>query len=102
VLLLLLVLLAHVVRLSKGHKPNSPVQLPTTVQVCASPHAATKPDPVAPAVQFAVHVAPMGRLVQLASHPVLLEGAVALGAPEHVLAASRQQKKDRNRQSTAG
>jgi hypothetical protein len=68
----------------------SPVQLPVIVQVCASPHVVTNPDPEAAAVQLAVHVAPNGRLVQLVGHPVVLEGAVALGAPEHVLTADRQ------------
>jgi hypothetical protein len=65
------------------------VQLPTTVHVCASPHVATNPEPVAAAVQLAEHVAPMGKLLQLAGQPVLLEGAVAVGAPEQVLAASK-------------
>jgi hypothetical protein len=41
-------------------------------------------------VQLAVHVAPIGRLVQLVGQPVVLEGAVALGAPEQVLTADRQ------------
>jgi hypothetical protein len=41
-------------------------------------------------VQLAAHVAPIGRLLQLAGQPVVLEGAVALGAPEQVLTAHRQ------------
>lgn len=38
-------------------------------------------------MQFAVHVAPIVKLVHLAGQPVLFEGAVALGAPEQVLSA---------------
>lgn len=94
-LLLLLLCLSHILLvLNRRNTRNSPVQLPLTVQVCPSPHVARKPVPVAAAVHAAVHVAPMGRLVQLAGKPVLFVSVDVPGAPLHVLTVRHHKTPD--------